>query len=49
MPASELCQACITGEYPTPCGQRLARIAMENHRKNIVGRTYEAAGVRSGE
>jgi hypothetical protein len=43
----DLCRACITGEYPTPCGQRLARVALENHRNNISGgRTYEA--VKSG-
>ena len=23
--ADELCRACITGEYPTPCGQQLGR------------------------
>jgi hypothetical protein len=29
-PASQLCQACITGRYPTPYGQRLYTIALEN-------------------
>jgi amidophosphoribosyltransferase len=44
LPADALCRACITGEYPTPCGQRLARIALENHRAhNDAGRTYEVA------
>ena len=44
---SDLCRACITGEYPTPCGQRLARIALENFRNNVSGgRTYET--VKSG-
>ena len=38
LPAHELCRACITGEYPTACGQRLARQALENHRHNIAGR-----------
>ena len=42
-PAS-LCRACITGEYPTPCGQELARIAIENDRNNVAGRTYENVG-----
>jgi amidophosphoribosyltransferase len=46
LPADNLCRACITGEYPTPCGQRLARVAQENDRKHIVGRTYEKAGAR---
>jgi amidophosphoribosyltransferase len=36
-----LCRACITGEYPTPCGQRLARLALENDRNHVAGRTYE--------
>ena len=39
-----LCQACITGRYPTPCGQELAQIAIDNDRKNIAGRTYETVG-----
>jgi amidophosphoribosyltransferase len=43
LPAGQLCQACINGDYPTPCGQRLARMALENDGKNITGRTYEAA------
>ena len=47
LPSESLCRACITGEYPTPCGRRLAKIAMENHHShNDAGRTYECA--RSG-
>lgn len=45
--ADQLCRACITGEYPTPCGQRLAEIAHENHRQGICGRTYETSVVAS--
>ncbi len=43
LPASELCQACITGEYPTPQGQRLYDIALTNIGKQDVAqsRTYE--------
>jgi amidophosphoribosyltransferase len=41
--ASNLCRACITAEYPTPCGRKLAQIAMENYRNKIAGRTYDAA------
>ncbi len=40
---SQLCQACITGEYPTPCGQQLYQIALDeahNHTENDH-RTYE--------
>ena len=44
--ADNLCRACITGDYPTPCGQRLAQIALENFRGNVAGRTYEKTGVR---
>jgi len=44
--ASNLCQACITGQYPTPHGQELYEIALENHRSQndqTSCRTYEAA------
>ncbi len=41
LPAEDLCRACITGTYPTSCGQRLARLAHENHENNVAGRTYE--------
>ena len=41
---SELCQACITGRYPTPSGQELAQLAWDNDRQNIAGRTYETVG-----
>ena len=27
--ADELCRACITGDYPTPAGQKLALVALE--------------------
>jgi amidophosphoribosyltransferase len=40
--AGQLCQACITGEYPTPCGQRLAGVAKENEDEPV--RTYERIG-----
>ncbi len=42
--ADQLCQACITGEYPTQWGQHLYQIALKNDREDITGaRTYEAA------
>ena len=42
MPASRLCQACITGRYPTPHGQKLYQIALENVGKaDCSRRTYE--------
>jgi len=40
--AGRLCRACITGIYPTPAGQSLAGEALENYRKGIAGRTYDA-------
>ncbi|HYW79973.1 MAG TPA: amidophosphoribosyltransferase, partial [Thermoguttaceae bacterium] len=36
-----LCRACITGQYPTECGQQLSQMALENYRNRIFGRTYE--------
>ena len=45
----ELCQACITGEYPTPCGQRLYQIALENAERKVGSRrTYEGETVHGG-
>ena len=45
--SDQLCQACITGEYPTPCGERLAHQAAENDRRGVCGRTYECGGEAS--
>ncbi len=36
LPADHLCRACITSEYPTPAGQRLYQIALENYQKGMV-------------
>jgi len=41
--ADHLCRACITGDYPTPWGQKLAQIALDNDRNGLHGRTYETA------
>lgn len=38
----QLCQACITGQYPTPCGQELYQIALRNAQMNVIQRTYES-------
>lgn len=51
-PPSELCRACLTGEYPTPHGQRLYEIALANSQAGSEStahdcrplRTYEAQG-----
>ena len=40
--SNELCQACITGQYPTTAGQNLYQIALENSNKGLPNqRTYE--------
>ena len=41
--SDQLCQACITGEYPTACGQELYQVALGNARRNVQERTYEVA------
>jgi amidophosphoribosyltransferase len=53
-PPSELCRACLTGDYPTPHGQQLYEIALanvENGAENGTSgcrplRTYETPGAR---
>ncbi len=40
--ADQLCQACITGDYPTKHGQRLYQIALSNGDSSDETRTYEA-------
>ncbi len=41
-PADHLCQACVTGKYPTSCGQHLYQIALDNRGAKIDSkRTYE--------
>jgi amidophosphoribosyltransferase len=46
--ADQLCQACITGQYPTPYGRRLAQTARENDRNGIRCRAYESSAVVGG-
>ncbi|HTQ37923.1 MAG TPA: amidophosphoribosyltransferase [Pirellulales bacterium] len=40
--ADQLCQACITGEYPTPYGQKLYQIALQQAHTCSGQRTYES-------
>lgn len=41
-PAEHLCQACVTGDYPTTCGQHLYQIALDNRGTKLDSRkTYE--------
>ena len=44
--SDQLCRACITGEYPTEYGRRLASVAHNNHRNGVTCRTYETASSR---
>jgi amidophosphoribosyltransferase len=47
--SDQLCRACITGEYPTPNGQRLYQLALEDSKNgNHTRRTYERAPVIVG-
>jgi amidophosphoribosyltransferase len=40
--SDQLCRACITGRYPTPCGQQLYQVALDNARRGDCElRTYE--------
>lgn len=43
--SDQLCQACITGRYPTLCGQELYQVALENDKRNVECRTYEVQRV----
>jgi amidophosphoribosyltransferase len=40
--AADLCEACLTGRYPTPAGERLYEIALGQTSRGGAGRTYEA-------
>ena len=40
-PPEALCQACVTSEYPTSCGQQLYQIALSKAGQPDDGRTYE--------
>jgi amidophosphoribosyltransferase len=46
--SDQLCQACITGKYPTACGQELYQVALGNARRNVSERTYESRQVLTG-
>jgi amidophosphoribosyltransferase len=43
LPAERLCQACLTGQYPTPTGERLYQLALINRDGENGDRTYEMA------
>jgi amidophosphoribosyltransferase len=42
LPADRLCRACVTGDYPTPTGEKLYQLALRNHATGAdAGRTYD--------
>lgn len=47
-PTSELCQACVTTEYPTQKGTQLYQIALSNKDSTGSARTYESPIKRPG-
>jgi len=48
-PVDHLCQACVTGDYPTKCGQSLYQIALENQGSKLDSkRTYEQLAAAMG-
>ena len=49
MSEESLCRACVTGEYPTPTGERLYQLALRETNP-VSGRTYEmTAGAENGQ
>ena len=45
-PADELCQACLTGQYPTPAGERLYQLALKQSRAGGGG--ADGPDIRAG-
>ncbi|MEI7687313.1 MAG: amidophosphoribosyltransferase, partial [Planctomycetota bacterium] len=44
LPEERLCRGCLTGNYPTPTGERLYQLALRQSETGInMGRTYELA------
>ena len=41
MPSAALCEACLTGRYPTPAGEKLYQLALGHDPLSGVSRTYE--------
>jgi amidophosphoribosyltransferase len=52
LPEDRLCRGCLTGDYPTPTGERLYQLALrQSEDGHANGRTYElatATGPRCG-
>jgi amidophosphoribosyltransferase len=43
-----LCRGCLTGEYPTPTGEKLYQLALCNRNGTGSGRTYEVPSLVNG-
>jgi amidophosphoribosyltransferase len=48
LPQEILCRACLTGEYPTPTGERLYQLALRQDEATTNGRTYERTAAKTG-
>jgi amidophosphoribosyltransferase len=48
-PADDLCRACITGRYPTPYGQKLYQIALDNAQQESSADSKKAQSARTYE
>jgi amidophosphoribosyltransferase len=48
LPDERLCRGCITGQYPTPTGERLYQLALRNRNGEAKNRTYELAACAHG-
>jgi amidophosphoribosyltransferase len=48
LPEQRLCRACLTGDYPTPTGEKLYQLALINRGEpSANGRTYELLSTAS--
>jgi amidophosphoribosyltransferase len=48
LPEDRLCRGCLTGQYPTPTGERLYQLALINRNESAKGRTYELTATAPG-
>jgi amidophosphoribosyltransferase len=43
LPANHLCRACLTGDYPTPTGEKLYQLTLLSRHSSGTARTVERA------
>ena len=48
LPEDRLCRACLTGEYPTPTGERLYQLALRNRTRQRQRPHLRIGRVRGG-